>query len=467
MKSFTYSQAAGFLDDSLIFGIKPNLLRINGILKLMGNPHKSSTDFIHIVGTNGKTSTAIMTAAILNSHGLRAAYHISPHINHYTERLWFCGNPVTKQKFGELFSEVYPYIEEVNRLDLGGPITQFEIIAAMAFYLCARESIDVMVLEAGLGGRWDATNAADSKVAGLTGVSLEHTAVLGGTIEKIAREKSMVIKKGAPVATTSTDKIVLDVLKKRAALTNSRLYLYDRDFYIESKQKIYMEGWDLTVRTLEERISGVRLPLIGNYQPMNFLLAAVLSELYLGMRGKKLLQGNLIKAMADIKVTGRFEILRKRPLVIADTSHNPEGLENFFKNLDENFEGFSPDKENDRGRGSKIIVFSVLKDKDYKKMLETAASGADVLILASSNTPRSLSPDSLEKEYMLYCGRKNKKTDTLATAENKSEISPARLPDRVYKMDTVVNSLNFALKIAGENDIICITGSITNLENIV
>src|SRR5665811_491783 len=189
MQIFSYSQATKYLDDCLVFGIKPSLVRINKILELQGNTHKK-TDFIHVVGTNGKTSTSIIASHIIYKHRIRCGYHISPHINEYTERLWHCGAPITKERFAGLFNDIYPYIGKVNEMDLGGPLTQFEIIAAMAFKLACDECLDVMVLEAGMGGRWDATNAADSVVAGLTGVSLEHTAILGDTIKEIAIEKA-------------------------------------------------------------------------------------------------------------------------------------------------------------------------------------------------------------------------------------------------------------------------------------
>ena len=191
MRKFTYPQAVRYLDDCLIFGIKPSLIRINKLLELLGNPDRKA-DSIHIVGTNGKTSTTIMTANILYGHGIRCGFHISPHINEYTERLWFCGNQICRDRFASLLNDIFSCIDKVNMLDLGGPMTQFEIVAAMAFELASQENLQVMVLEAGMGGRWDATNAADSKIVGLTGVSLEHTEILGKTIKEISGYKGVI-----------------------------------------------------------------------------------------------------------------------------------------------------------------------------------------------------------------------------------------------------------------------------------
>lgn len=445
---FNYAQVEKYLDDSLIFGIKPNLLRINKILELLGNPHKSNhTDFIHIVGTNGKTSTTIMTAHILNFHGFRSAYHISPHIKKYTERLWFCGRQIRQNEFTQLFNEIYPFILKVNEADLGGPITQFEIIAAMAFWLCFKEKIDVMVLEAGLGGRWDATNAVDSKVVGLTGVSLEHTQILGDTIEKITEEKSKVIKENALVATTTQDEKVLKILKEQTLKTNSILYLYGKDFYITEKERVFLNGWHISLKTIFTSLNNVFLPLLGNYQPLNFSLSAAVSDLYLNYKSKILNEKRVKKALASINIKGRFEILNKRPLVIADTSHNPEGVQNFISNLNEIFN--EKDYVAKDSVAKKIIIFSVLKDKDYKKMLNSVIPAADILILTSSNTKRSLPVSELENKFKFFA--------------EKLKIKPSQ----VYTINNIKDSLDFALKIAASSDIICITGSITNLETII
>ena len=441
-------QACKYLDECLIYGIKPSLVRINKILELIGQPHKK-TSFIHVVGSNGKTSTTIMTARILNAHSLKSAYHISPHINEYTERLWYEGKNISKSRFAGLLNDLYPFIQEVNSLDLGGPVTQFEILAAMAFKLAYDEKIDAMVLEAGMGGRWDATNSADSKVVGLTGVSLEHTAFLGKTISQIAIEKSKVIKNNAMVATLSKDKKVLEVLKKQVFQTGSKLYVYDSDFSIISSRKIKnLPGWTVSIKGINGVYENIYLPLCGNYQPKNLALSAAISELFLGISKNKAESQKIKKAVSNIEISGRFEIINKKPLVIADTSHNPEGVKNFVQNI-----------KRDYAYGKKIIIFSVLKDKDFKKMLSYVLEIADILILSSSNTSRSMHVELLEKELQKLISAKN-------TNAGKKWV---KIKDdfTYYKIKSIVSSLNYALKITDSNDIICITGSITNLEGIV
>ncbi|MFO7928924.1 MAG: Mur ligase family protein [Candidatus Humimicrobiaceae bacterium] len=246
-----FRQVSKYLDDCLIFGIKPSLVRIKKILELLGNPHKKK-DFIHVVGTNGKTSTTAMAASIMHGQGISCGYHISPHIGSYTERFWSNGRNISEKEFSSIFNKLYPYIQKVNKLELGGPITQFEILTAMSFLFAEEKDLDVMVMEAGMGGRWDATNIADSLVVGFTGVSLEHTQILGNSITDIAKEKVEVIKEGAEVAVLSKDKKVLEVLKKKVASTGSRLYLQGKDFFIENmKDKGF--GYRLDLKGIKER----------------------------------------------------------------------------------------------------------------------------------------------------------------------------------------------------------------------
>lgn len=435
-----YRQVCKYLDDCLIFGIKPGLVRIEKILQFLDNPQKK-VDFIHIVGTNGKTSTTKMVAGILNYHGIHIGYHISPHINSYIERMWISGKEVSEKKFTKVFDEIYPYIKEVNKMDLGGPITQFEIISAMAFKLAENEGIEVMALEAGMGGRWDATNIANSKVVGLTGVSLEHTDMLGSTIGEITSEKVEVIKEKALVATTSCDREVLEILTRKVKDTGSRLFLFEKDFCIQRKVGLGLEGWLLDIKGIKNVYKNLPLKLLGQYQPLNLSLAIVLAELYLGTRKKEINEKKIKESLSSIRVRGRFEIIRKRPLVIADASHNPEGVENFARDVGRYF-----------GNRKKIIIFAVLKDKDYESMVENIIGISDTLILTSRLSSRSLDIDELERTV-------NKKIKSLKDTDH--------LPDKVYKIDTIENSIKFALKISGINDIICITGSITNLENIV
>jgi dihydrofolate synthase/folylpolyglutamate synthase len=381
-----------------------------------------------------------MLASILKEMGYKTAYHISPHIDSYAERVWLDGSLITGEAFTLAFEKMYPYIEKVNKLDLGGPITQFEIITALTFMIARDEGIEVMVQEAGMGGRWDATNAADSCVAGLTGASLEHTEILGDTIEEIALEKVEVIKKGSRAATISGDGKVQEIFIEKSKSMEAEYYIYGKDFAISRKKQLGITGWEVDIDGIYGKYKGIKLPLLGEYQPLNLALAVALAELYMDIKGRRPDPGVLKDSLSGIYVRGRFEILGKDPMVIADASHNPEGTEKFCQTVEKYFPG-----------NKKTIIFAVLSDKDYRRMIKEVAGIADRLILTSSGSDRSLELDKLKAEAVSIVDKERKNKD----------FSP-----EIYTMDTVENSLNYALKISGTSDIICITGSITNLEHL-
>ncbi len=432
MVSLDYASVCNYLDSTQIFGIKPGLLRIDKILSLYKDPQKNM-DFIHIVGTNGKTSVTKFTAAILHAHGIRSAYYVSPHVKGYTERISIAGAELSEQKFAQYFTELYPLIEEVNKMDLDGELSQFEILTALFFYAAFREKIQVAVIEAGMGGRWDATNAVKAKVVGFTDVSLEHTKILGNTISKITWEKAMVIKEKVSVVTTSKKKKVLEILRQRVQSTGSKLYIYGKDFKIEGLKKSLLEAQSLSIKGITADLKDLSLPLMGDYQAYNLALSTALCELYLKSAGIRISREAVNCGARTSKIYGRLEILRRDPILIADASHNAEGIKNLMKNL----EGYFPSNK-------KIIIFSVLSDKEYKKMIREVLK-ADILILTSSLDERSLAIEEIEKEVRKNAGRKDQK---------------------IHKLNNIAESLKFALNIASHSDIICLTGSITNLESI-
>ncbi|MHB1347765.1 MAG: bifunctional folylpolyglutamate synthase/dihydrofolate synthase [Candidatus Humimicrobiaceae bacterium] len=433
--NLNYSEACKYLDNTLVFGIKPNLLRINKILELLGNPHKK-VEFIHIAGTNGKTSTTKITAAILNSHNYKAGYYISPHVHSYTERISIKGHDISSNDFAAVLQEILPLVEKVNEFNLDGEMTQFEILTAMMFYAAIIEKLDVMVLEAGMGGRWDATNAAYAGTAGLTGVSLEHTQILGKTIAAITKEKAEIIKSRCRVATSSTDLTVLKILEEKCAKTGSELFEIGKAFEVKSVKKDSIEGFTADIKGIYDVYKKIMFPIPGDYQKANVCLAVALSELF---TYDKLDTQKINRGLACTNISGRFQVMRTSPIFIADASHNPEGIKNLAFNIMKYFR-----------KNKKIIIFSVLKDKEYEEMIKAVLPVADIMILTSSYSARSLEVNLLEEAVI-------KESQNLNTIGMKS-------PKSIYRIDTIANSIKFSLDIALKNDIICLTGSITNLE---
>lgn len=432
-----YSQVCKYLDDTLVFGIKPGLERIKKLLYILEDPQEN-IDFIHIVGTNGKTSTSKITAAILNCASFTAGYYISPHINSYRERISIKGADISEDDFTAAFNDIYPSVLEINKMDINGDMTQFEILTAMMFTAAYKSGLDVMVMEAGMGGRWDATNAADAKVSGLTGVSLEHTEILGGSIREIALEKVEVIKKNTMAATASTDDEVLEIIRRKADKEDSILYEYGKDFYIEKIIEENIGIINADYKGIYNTYKSIKALLAGGYQKYNISLAIALSELFSFSKG--VLPDNLTinEALKNTNITGRFDIKRKEPYFIADASHNPEGIKSLVKTIKSYFNS-----------KRKIIIFSVLKDKDFKEMASDVLSIADIIILSSSGSERSLEVDKLGECI----------NEILKTTDKKStkEI-------QIIKIAAISDAIKYSLKVASKDDIICLTGSITNLE---
>ncbi len=438
MEKNKFKEAADYLNKTLAFGIKPGLERINKFLELSGHPEKN-TDFIHIVGTNGKTSVTKITASILKEHGFKTGYYVSPHINSYTERLAINGEELNKETFGSIFNEILPLVSKVNSLNINGSMTQFEILTSMMFFICQKMKLDVMVMEAGMGGRWDATNVVNASVVGLTGVSLEHTQILGKTIAQIAAEKAEVIKSKCLIASNSTNFAVNNILMKKAAQTGSKLFIFKKDFKIIKTLNESVEGTELDIKGIHKDYQNIFIPLAGDYQEKNLLLSVVLAELYMNSAMSGIEQKKINKALKKTNISGRFQLIKKEPVFIADASHNPEGIKNFVKNIDRYF----PNKK-------KIIIFAVLKDKNYKKMLQEIIKTADILIISSSLSDRSL---------LL-----NEARQTLSDIMAMPKFENKKAAKEIVLIDNIKNSIKYALNLAKKGDIIALTGSITNLE---
>ena len=192
----------------------PDLARIRELMDLLGSPQRAYPA-VHLTGTNGKTSTARMIDALLRAHGLRTGRYTSPHLEHVTERVCLDGEPVTEERFGEVWADIAPY---VGMVDAHHPerVTFFELTTAMAFAAFADAPVDVAVVEVGLGGEWDATNVLDAGVCAITTIDLDHTALLGTTVAAIAAEKAGIVHEGATVITALQPPGALEVLTRRA-----------------------------------------------------------------------------------------------------------------------------------------------------------------------------------------------------------------------------------------------------------
>ena len=342
-----------------LFGMRFGLDRMRRLMTTMDNPQMRFRS-IHVVGTNGKSSTVRMTAAILRRHGLRTGSYLSPHLVSFAERIRVEDADIEPSAFAAAIQRAAHAAELVDRsLAEDDRVTQFELLTAAAYSELARQQVEVAVIEAGLGGRYDATNVIPSRVQVLTSVGLEHTRWLGPTIEAIATEKLDVVRPGATLVLghglhPDANAVAEQVAAERGA-------------------RIARAGVD----------PGVPLSALGAYQRRNFALARAAAEAYLG----ELDAGAVATAAAETLVPGRLQVIDDEPVTLLDGAHNPEGMAALAEALDDPFAA---------GRRPVIAVISILDDKDAAGMLSMLLPRCDGLVLTASQNPRALPPPTLQ-----------------------------------------------------------------------
>ena len=365
------------------FGINPGLERIRALCNLLGNPQKK-LKIIHVAGTNGKGSTSTMICNILRKSGYDTGLFISPYVTDFRERIQFNGNMIDKYDLAECVEKVKSAIDVLNEKGINP--TEFEALTATAFVYFEMKKCDFVVLEVGLGGRLDSTNVIEAPYATvITSISLDHTAILGDTIEQIAAEKCGIIKFGAEtVLYPFQDEKVYPIVEKTCKDKCNELRIPDI-----KKLKIIDEKLEGTLAEYD----GIEflLPLAGEHMIYNACTAieAVrsLSRLAINISDKAISEGIAISVMP-----ARMELIKKRPVIILDGGHN-EGCAKVLS-----------DFINKHLKGKRIImVSSMMADKDYMSYLSTVAPLADVFISTRVDMLRALPSDELMKSASAFC----------------------------------------------------------------
>jgi dihydrofolate synthase/folylpolyglutamate synthase len=355
----TFRQAEEYLLSLELFGMRFGLDRMHRLMTVLGLPQRRFGS-VHVVGTNGKSSTVRFCAAILERHGLRTGSYTSPHLRSFRERIEVGEQPVSETDFAAAVTRAAAAAEMVNRTaEEDDRVTQFEALTAAAYHELARRGVEVAVIEAGLGGRFDATNVIPSKVQVLTSVGIEHTRWLGPTLEDIAEEKLAVVGDHGTLVLGPLDASSRGVARRVAAERHAKL---------------------VEVGPAPER--GMRLRAPGRFQRDNFMLAAAAAEAFLG---RPLDAAAVRSAASATLVRGRAEIVAHEPLTVYDGAHNPAGAHVMAESLDEML----------RGRRPRVAVIGVLEDKDAAGMLTELLPQFDRIVFTRSQNPRSLSPATL------------------------------------------------------------------------
>jgi dihydrofolate synthase/folylpolyglutamate synthase len=339
----------------------PTLDRVRDACDLLGDPQRAYR-VVHLTGTNGKTSTARMTESLLRAHGLRTGLFTSPHLSSVRERIQIDGEPISGQGFVDLWAQVAPIIHlaDARSAERGGPrLSFFEVFTVLAFAAFADAPVDVAVIEVGIGGSWDATNVADGEVAVIGPVSLDHQQYLGSDLAGIAREKSGIIKRGASVVIALQSDSVGPVVRSAVAAAGARAVWEDDD--IEVMTRVPAVGGQLvTLRTTAATYEEVFVPLLGEHQAHNALLALAAAEALLagGEEVAPLSLDVVREGFAAATSPGRLEVARTSPVIVVDAAHNPHGVAALADAIEENF-SFE----------ALVGVVGILADKDAEGIL--------------------------------------------------------------------------------------------------
>ncbi|HBC46331.1 MAG TPA: bifunctional folylpolyglutamate synthase/dihydrofolate synthase [candidate division Zixibacteria bacterium] len=370
-----YNEVIEYILQMEKFGIKLGLSNITKFLSYIGNPQESYP-MIHVAGTNGKGSTVAIMEAILMAAGYRVGVYTSPHLVDFRERIKINGRLIDKKYITDFFNNNLKKIESL-------PITFFETVTALAFAYFKDEKVDVALIEAGMGGRLDATNVITPKVTIITNVETEHTKWLGFKVRQIAFEKAGIIKPGIPVVTAAQNFDARHVIRQVCQQNKCKLVsIFDETQWVI--KSITRDFSELDIFTRSNKYYNLKLALPGRHQMENSICALIGVELFEQETGLKSSSAAVATGFRTVKWDGRLQRISESPEIILDVAHNPAAM----TRIREYFKEFYQDKKI-------IAVFGILSDKDYHKMLKELDGIADVIILTRPMTERAADPNLL------------------------------------------------------------------------
>ena len=404
--------------------IAPDLARIEMLCDLLASPQLTSP-VIHVAGTNGKTSVARIIETLLRTMGLRTGLMTSPALRDLTERIEIDGEPVSTQRFVDVYRQVEPYVEMVDSASVsegGPPMTMFEVITGLGYALFADSPVDVAVVEAGMGGRWDATNVNTADVAVITPIGMDHNDYLGETLAEIAAEKAGIIKPGARVVLAHQQPEALAVLIQAADDAGATVLLPGTDYEVISRG-LAVGGQVVTMRVADHVYEEVFLNLHGRHQADNAALALAAVRALLGRNPEPDL---VTEAFAQVHSPGRLEVIGRHPLTLADAAHNPHGMQALCLAV---AESFTYDRL--------VAVLAIMGDKDIDAMLSSLAQIVDEVVVTANDSPRCLPAPDLAQAASGYWSA-----------------------DAVHQVGNLPEAMEFARTLAGPQGCVVATGSV-------
>lgn len=410
------AQAVEYIHSFSWLGSRPGLERTRALLSAMGNPERKLR-FVHIVGTNGKGSTAAMLACVLTAAGYRTGLYTSPYIHRFTERMTVDGEEIGGEELADITQWVGTLADQMEEHP-----TEFELVTCVALEFYRRRGCDIVVLEAGLGGRLDSTNVIPAPQAVvITNIGLDHTAQLGNTVEAIAAEKAAVIKDGCPVILYEQSEGVTQVVEKVCQAHGSRLVIARAQGLELERESPEGQWWNWKGESLF-------VPLLGDNQRHN--AAVVLHTLEAIAPNYPVSAHALREGLARVRWPGRFEVLRRHPWFVVDGGHNPQCAATVADNLIRYFPGKAP-----------VLLMGVLEDKDRAGLCQAVAPMACAFVTITPSSPRALDAGILAQELSAY---------------GKPAYAASSIPQGVER----------AMELAGEDGVVCALGSLYSVGEI-
>lgn len=363
-----------------------DLTRMKSLMARLGDPQKR-VPTVHVTGTKGKGSTSAMIASILSTCGFSVGLFTSPHLHTMRERIQVCGQPLSEQAFADAVAQVWPTVEAMANGDSPDHVTTFETLTAMGFKVFADQNLDFQVMEVGMGGTLDATNLVeDPMVCVITSISLDHTAILGNTVEEIARDKAGIIKPGAIVVTAPQTPGVIDILEEACQNVGATL-INVGEIYSWHCGEWSLKGQDFDVDGPNGSWHGW-MPLLGEHQLENAVCALAAAEA-LAEKGVALPHRQVVEGLEQVYWPGRLEVLQESPLVVVDGAHNPYSTQQLVRAVQRHFPV-------DRC----ILIFGASQGHDLTGIVAALTELAPTTVIATmSRHPRSVPLDRLMQEF--------------------------------------------------------------------
>lgn len=428
-----YQEALDYIESIQSYGIVPGLSSITELCRLIGNP-QDSLKFVHIAGTNGKGSALAYISTILKCAGLKVGRYISPTIFEYRERIQVNGRNITKDALCEGIELIRNACYEMVEKGLPHP-TPFEVETALGFWYFQKNGCDIVVLECGMGGLYDATNLIqNTEVAVLASISMDHMKFLGNSLAKIAEQKAGIIKPGCEVVSAMQSDAAMEVVRRVADENNCPLHVADVSCIVNLKrgtgrniecQKFDYKGADgLVMKQLE-------IHLAGAVQPGNALLA-IETVRVLQEKGYSISESAIRKGLKETTWVGRFSVIGKKPLFVVDGAHNEDAA----RKLAESVEFYFTNKRI-------IYIMGILRDKEYEKVIELTHGYADQIITVTPpENPRAMAAYELAQEI-------------------------AKVHPQVTAVDSLEEAVEMARLLAGPEDVILAFGSLSYLGRLI